>query len=66
VNDDDVDHELQLAISGQHHTHLAGVGPVAPGTSDSFVIELAPGSYEFACHLPGHFEAGMVGTVRVR
>jgi uncharacterized cupredoxin-like copper-binding protein len=24
-----------------------------------------PGDYEFACLLPGHFEAGMIGKVRV-
>jgi uncharacterized cupredoxin-like copper-binding protein len=25
-----------------------------------------PGEFEFACLLPGHFEAGMVGKIRVR
>lgn len=65
-NDDDTDHELQLAVAGEHDEHFAGVGPIAPGESASFVVELEAGEYEMACHLPGHFEAGMVGTVSVR
>ena len=28
-------------------------------------FELAPGVYEFICHLPGHEQYGMVGTLEV-
>ena len=40
---------------------------VAPGASGEIVWQFTqPGTFQFACLLPGHFEAGMSGKVVVR
>jgi len=40
---------------------------LAPGETKSIVWHFAgPGTVEFACHEPGHFEAGMVGRILVK
>jgi uncharacterized cupredoxin-like copper-binding protein len=38
---------------------------IAPGATEQVVINAAPGEYEFYCDVPGHLEAGMVGTLIV-
>ncbi len=40
-------------------------GNVAPGSSKSVSADLKAGTYEFYCSIPGHKEAGMVGTLEV-
>ncbi len=35
------------------------------GASDSGTVNLAPGTYQFICTVPGHFSAGMHGTLEV-
>lgn len=40
-------------------------GDVAGGASTSVVINAAPGTYEYYCAIPGHKEAGMVGSLVV-
>lgn len=37
----------------------------SPGGQQSFTVELTPGTYELLCPVPGHKEAGMVGTLTV-
>jgi len=44
----------------------ANTGQVNPGTSATAVVNLAPGTYQFWCNIPGHKEAGMVGTITVK
>jgi len=40
---------------------------VKPGSSGGIVWQFTePGEFQFACLIPGHFEAGMVGKVMVR
>jgi len=40
---------------------------VKPGTSGEIVWQFTKsGEFQFACLIPGHFDAGMVGTVRVK
>ncbi|TNF60700.1 MAG: hypothetical protein EP306_08150 [Burkholderiales bacterium] len=40
---------------------------VAPGQRGDIVWTFnRPGDFEFACLIPGHFEAGMRGTIRVQ
>jgi plastocyanin/mono/diheme cytochrome c family protein len=39
---------------------------LAPGETKEVTINAAPGEYEFYCNVPGHREAGMVGTLIVR
>jgi plastocyanin len=38
---------------------------VQPGRFGEITLEAQPGEYEFICTVPGHKEAGMVGTLRV-
>jgi len=38
---------------------------VAPGATKQVVINAPAGEYEFYCNVPGHKEAGMVGTLTV-
>jgi uncharacterized cupredoxin-like copper-binding protein len=38
---------------------------LAPGETQEVVVNAAPGTYEFYCNVPGHKEAGMVGTLTV-
>ena len=40
---------------------------VKPGESASFVWQFTkPGEFYYACLMPGHFDAGMIGTIVVR
>jgi plastocyanin len=38
---------------------------IAPGAAEEVVIKAPAGEYEFYCNVPGHKEAGMVGTLTV-
>jgi uncharacterized cupredoxin-like copper-binding protein len=38
---------------------------IQPGATESVVINAPPGDYEYYCNVPGHKEAGMVGTLHV-
>ncbi len=42
---------------------LAAVDNTAPGESNSVSLTLEPGDYQVICTIPGHFDAGMTGTV---
>ncbi|NBP27303.1 MAG: hypothetical protein EBU74_06695 [Betaproteobacteria bacterium] len=49
----------------EHHASGAAI-TVAPGTTGELVIRFAAsGSFEMACLIPGHYEAGMRGVVKV-
>ena len=40
--------------------------PVEPGDTGSVTINAPAGTYEYYCNVPGHKEAGMVGTLIVK
>lgn len=40
-------------------------GDLGPGETSEIVVNLPPATYEFHCTIPGHREAGMVGTLTV-
>jgi uncharacterized cupredoxin-like copper-binding protein len=55
---------MKLMPNMQHsEPHMAHVAPGANGEIGWQFTKA--GEFQFACLLPGHFEAGMVGTVRV-
>ena len=76
VNGDPIHHELITGAPDVHVRHANGTeaehpsipGEVSVGPNDTAVTTFTfdtPGVYEFACHLPGHYEYGMHGTVIV-
>jgi len=45
---------------------LASTADLDPGQSDTVTFTApAAGTYQIVCHIPGHTEAGMVGTLQV-
>ena len=38
---------------------------IAPGATEEVLINAPPGTYEYYCNVPGHKQAGMVGTLIV-
>ena len=76
-NTDPIGHELILGDEAVHARHATGTEahhPPVPGevslnanstASTTFRFD-SPGRVEFACHLPGHYDFGMHGTVVVK
>lgn len=54
----------------EHNFAVEGTDISSPifsgGEEGEIVINLPPGTYTFICELPGHKEAGMVGTLIVQ
>ena len=75
-NADPIDHELIVgdqAVQDRHergtearHPPKPGEVSIPAGTTAETAIELSvPGTYIFACHIPGHYAYGMHGTITV-
>lgn len=75
-NDDPINHELIVGGPDVHARHRVGserLHPPVPGEISVGPSETAltvyrfdePGAVEFACHLQGHYDYGMRGTVEV-
>lgn len=75
-NDDPIDHELVVGDDPVHARHAAGSEarhPPVPGevsvpagrTAMTFVELTEPGTFVYACHLPGHLAYGMTGEIEV-
>ncbi len=76
VNGDPIGHELITGGPDVHVRHANGTeaehpsvpGEVSVGPNDMAVTTFTfddTGTYEFACHLPGHYEHGMHGEIEV-
>jgi uncharacterized cupredoxin-like copper-binding protein len=66
-----VEHEFMVgskdavdADGGEDTAEIEGLG--AGQTKDLVYTFAAAGTYAFACHEPGHFEAGMFGTIALQ
>jgi len=46
-------------------TSVGEIADVEPGTTKKVTLRLAPGKYAMVCALPGHYEAGMYGSLTV-
>lgn len=58
--------ELMRRFPNMEHAD-ANMAHVKPGAKGEIVWQFTqPGEYQFACLIPGHFEAGMVGRITVR
>jgi plastocyanin len=62
-NDGAVDHSLVLAGDDVHAATPDAAYP--SGVSQSFTVDLLPGTYEIFCPLPWHRTSGMVGEIVV-
>ncbi|HEY8523627.1 MAG TPA: plastocyanin/azurin family copper-binding protein [Acidimicrobiales bacterium] len=76
ANGDPINHELIVGPPDVHARHESGTharhgpvpGEVSVGPNDEAATTYRfdePGTVEFACHLPGHYDYGMRGTVEV-
>lgn len=61
------EHDQEMAaMAGMKMEHANGVS-VAPGRSASLIWTFTKaGSVQYACHVPGHYAAGMVGQLTVK
>ena len=59
-----VDEPLEAEVNGEERE--SEIEDIAPGETDELEWTFTePGRYQFACHVPGHYEAGMVIEVEV-
>jgi uncharacterized cupredoxin-like copper-binding protein len=78
-NDGKVVHELVILKTAADPAHLpmdgddvdesTNVGEIAdvePGATKKVTLKLGPGKYAMVCALPGHYKAGMYGSLTVR
>jgi uncharacterized cupredoxin-like copper-binding protein/mono/diheme cytochrome c family protein len=66
--DTDVPFTLPNDGAAPHNFSIDELGvsvDIAPGATEETVINAPPGTYEYYCNIPGHKEAGMVGTLIV-
>ncbi len=75
-NDDPIDHEWIVGTPDVHQRHRTGTehyhGTIPTEVTVPALSERVttvqfdkPGDYQYICHLPGHEQYGMVGTLRV-
>ena len=58
--------ELMRKDAGMHHHGAANMVHVAPGKTAALVWQFTnAGEFHYGCLVPGHFEAGMRGRIRV-
>ncbi len=62
TSDGSVD-EAKLEAAGQDAGEIADV---SPGATKSGKFKLTPGRYVMFCNVPGHYAAGMYGTITVK
>lgn len=61
-NDGKVFHELAIERDGSAIKRVSA----GPGATAEMTVDLRPGTYEMTCREPGHYEAGMRGTLVAR
>jgi plastocyanin len=67
TNKSPIAHDVVLIDSPTYSAtaKVLGQTPIFQGGSKTFTVTLAAGTYYFYCSVPGHRQAGMVGTVSV-
>jgi uncharacterized cupredoxin-like copper-binding protein len=61
-NEGSTDHDLRLRQDGED---VGGTEVFGPGQSEELRLDFKPGSYEMFCSVPGHEDAGMVGSFAI-
>lgn len=64
TNDGEIEHNL--VVEDSRGARVIQIAIIEPGETKSVVASLPPGTYVLYCALPGHREAGMVATLRVK
>ncbi|HVL91354.1 MAG TPA: plastocyanin/azurin family copper-binding protein [Actinomycetota bacterium] len=60
------EHGQQMGGGGHHAEGTPAIG-LKPGETKSLTWRFTtPGTVLYGCHVPGHYEAGMVGTITVQ
>ena len=57
--------EHNFIVETQTGQSLARIANIEVGKTEEVAADLRPGTYPMVCNLPGHKEAGMVGTITV-
>lgn len=72
VNDGNAQHEFSIGQGHEHHSGMehgaatGSTGAVDPGDEETLVWTFTEaGEIQFACHIAGHDEQGMTGTLTV-
>jgi uncharacterized cupredoxin-like copper-binding protein len=58
-----------LPMKGKRASEAGAVGEIPeqkPGRHASHVFKIKPGRYVYLCNVPGHYKAGMYGTLTVK
>jgi uncharacterized cupredoxin-like copper-binding protein len=58
-----------LPVKGKEAPEAGSVGEISeqkPGKGATHTFNLKPGRYTFICNVPGHYRAGMYGTLTVK
>lgn len=65
--EEQVEHDKEMtAMAGMKMTHINGVS-VAPGKTGALIWTFTKaGTLQYACHVPGHYVAGMVGQLTIQ
>ena len=58
--------EHNFVIEDQARQKRAEIPDIEPGQTFRVAVHLRPGTYTIYCSLPGHREAGMIATLRLR
>jgi uncharacterized cupredoxin-like copper-binding protein len=61
-NEGSTDHDLRLRQDGED---VGGTEVFGPGQREELRLNFKPGEYEMFCSVPGHEEAGMVGSFTI-
>ena len=54
-----------VTVQKGHNGAVLGATPTFSSGTHQLTLHLAPGTYTYYCSVPGHREAGMVGTLKV-